>query len=176
MNKAPNTPKIPKKEDGLGMGYYILLIISLIFITYSMTLISMYASDTIDFNPDKSNWMWLSIGTIGLLGCFGMYFVLKPKSSKQDVESLTKPGQTQSETQYGAMPKKHEVGKSYGYTSSPVIDELKETGYREGISQGYISSPISKRQYDKAPPTNEDVLSHLLSTGKTLGLPGLGQS
>jgi hypothetical protein len=159
MNKAPNTPKISKKEDGLGMGYYILIIISLIFITYSITLVSMYASDTIDFNPDKSNWMWLSIGMIGLLGCFGMYFVLKPKSSKQDVESLTKPGQTpqkRPETQYGAMPGRNKKGISQGYTSSPISGRptaRSEYGFIRLPNTGqYDIVPPLSGQYDIAPP------------------------
>jgi hypothetical protein len=180
MDKVPNipktskTPKISQKEDGLGMGYYILLIISLIFITYSITLVSMYASDTIDFNPDKSNWIWLSIGMIGLLGCFGMYFVLKPKSSKPDAELSTQTGQTpqigQKQTQSVNMKESEQRRKlRYADTNYGSISELMNKSSKNTAVQEYGVIPFPSeytradpnlfkpsKQYDIAPPLSDN--------------------
>lgn len=129
----------------MGTGYYILLIISLIFIAYTSTLIGLYASDTITFNPDTSNWIWLSLGVAGMFGCFGMYMVFKSMFSGSETpkepESIEIVRQTvRQPTNYESIPKKLQQKESQNPPKYSVATEY-----------GFMPS-LSESQYDTAPP------------------------
>ena len=44
----------------MGTGYYIIFIMALIMLTYSITLISLYAKGDITFDPNHTDFMWLT--------------------------------------------------------------------------------------------------------------------
>lgn len=81
------------------IGYYILLIITLICLSYTATIMGLKLSDTIEFSADSSGWMWFSLGVAGMFSLFGLYYIMKSTlgaGSKSTKES-TKPSSEQPE-------------------------------------------------------------------------------
>ena len=146
----------------MGIGYFILFIISLIFIAYTSTLIGLYATDTITFNPNTSNWVWLSLGVAGMFGCFGVYMVIKSMfagSSKSTLEqeivensvertnygSISQLTTQQSTTQQSTTQQsttQQSVKSNYGKPPNKTRENKVATEY------GQIQFP-PEAQYDK---------------------------
>lgn len=159
------------------MGYFILFIISLIFIAYTSTLIGLYASDTITFNPDTSNWVWLSLGVAGMFGCFGMYLVAKsafsgsstkiqeqikeePETGDENIDQEQEQPLIQSKTQYQRIspPPKEPLTGHYKQMPTRTPRPPPSSNYGAMPKQSeYGQLSLSPSEYDVVP-------SHLIKS------------
>lgn len=128
------------------IGYYILLIITLICLSYTATIMGLKLSDTIEFSADSSGWMWFSLGVAGMLGLFGLYYIMKStlgtKSTKPSTEeSKVRPFEKMEEspktrknpnppnpTNYGSVS---ELTSNYGKAPRKVV--MSDYGYIPSI-------------------------------------------
>lgn len=131
----------------MSIAYLILLVISLIFITHSLSLISLYSTDTIAIDPNRSSWLWLSIGVAGVLGAFGTYYAVKGLWNE--------PVQTTEPIQISRLYKQS------NRSTNPTRDTLRKASTQDGIlpkslksaeDYGYGVMPMKSSEYDKVPP------------------------
>lgn len=133
----------------MNWGYYILFIMALIMLSYSITIMTLYNNDSITISTDYTDKVWFSVGLFTVLGLLGSYFVIKASLAPR-YEKLKTSYTSKYQTKHEPASKKNVViERTYESHNEP----FREPSGELQTSPGEKSSEKSEKPIHNTPAT-----------------------